>query len=202
MHDWPHAPPHRLTEAGAYMVTAGTYEKAHFLSTPERLDSFLDLLLAGAAESGWALQAWAVLSNHYHFVAASPGNAATLRTLLSKLHTLSAREFNLQDRTPGRKVWFQYFDSHITYPASYYARLKYVHENPVHHGVCPRAENYRWCSAGWFARTATPAFRKTVLGFKTDRLQVQDSFEPAAGGPDQSGVKPPHSKSQPSVPLG
>ena len=159
------------------MVTAGTFQKVHLLSNEQRMDFFLPLLFACAKESGWVLHAWAVLSNHYHVVASSPHNPVSLKKMLSKLHTLSAREFNLQDRTPGRKVWFQYFDTHITYPESYYARLKYVHDNPVHHGVVARAANYRWCSAGWFERTADAAFRKTVQEFKTDQIHVKDPFD-------------------------
>lgn len=180
MTDWPHAPPHRLSATGTYMVTAATYKKAHLLAFPERLDFFLNLLLSCATEFNWTLHAWAVLSNHYHFVASSAGEPANLKTMLSKLHTLSAREFNRQDQAEGRKVWFQYFDTHITFLPSYYARLKYVHQNPVHHGVVLRAENYRWCSAGWFDRTANVAFRKTIQGFGTDRIHVLDDFEPVA----------------------
>jgi putative transposase len=179
MTDWPHAPPHRLTEAGAYMVTAGTFQKAHLLSSGPRLDFFMDLLFSCATEFGWSLHAWAALSNHYHFLASSSRDPASLKKMLSKLHTLSAREFNLRDQTPGRRVWFQYFDTHITYPASYYARLKYVHENPVHHGVVSRAANYSWCSASWFERTVNASFFKTVQTFKTDRINAQDSFEAA-----------------------
>ena len=194
MNHWPHAPPHRLTEAGAYMVTAGTHQRHHLLSSPQRLDKFLQSLFSCAEEFAWSLHAWAVLSNHYHFVASSPRDPSSLKTMISKLHTLSAREFNQQDGSPGRKVWFQYYDSHITFPESYYARLKYVHENPAHHGVVACAENYRWCSAHWFSRTAEPAFRDTVQGFKTDRINVLDSFDPMAIQTSESGVKPPHSK--------
>ena len=196
MIDWPHAPPHRLTEQGAYMVTCGTYQKAHFLSTPERLDMFRDLFFTGMAEIGWELHAWAILSNHYHFIASSPTDPGTLRRVISKLHTLSARDLNLRDSQPGRKVWFQYFDSHITFTNSYLPRLKYVHHNPVHHGILSDAGSYPWCSASWFARTTRPAFRATVEGFKTDRLSVMDPFDPQApmSIEGKSGVKPPHSK--------
>jgi len=45
-----------------------------------------------AEEYGWELKAWAVLSNHCHFVASSPGHPAMLRRMISKLHTLTARE--------------------------------------------------------------------------------------------------------------
>ena len=176
------------------MVTAGTYRKAHWLSDPARLDYFLDLLFACAGEFGWELQAWAALSNHYHFMATPSGDPASLRKLLSKLHTLSAREFNLRNRTPGRKVWFQFFDTHVTFPESYFARLKYVHGNPAHHGVVLRAENYPWCSAHWFARTADAAFRKTVEGFKTDRINVLDPFKSMPVQTEGSGVKSPQTK--------
>ena len=66
---------------------------------------------------------------------------------------------------------------HLTYQRSYYARLNYVHENPCRHGLVPVASSYPWCSAAWFERTATPAFFKTVSGFKTDQISIQDDFE-------------------------
>jgi len=202
---WPHAPPHRLTEQGAYMVTCGTYQKAHFLNTPEKLDMLRNLFFTCIAETGWELHAWALLSNHYHFIGSSPCDPGTLGRMLSQLHTLSARELNLRDRQPGRRVWFQYFDSHITFTNSYLPRLKYVHHNPAHHGLLACAENYPWCSASWFARTAKPSFRKTVEGFKIDMLSISDDFVPqvpvspdqpqgASSRAEESGVKPPHSK--------
>ncbi len=60
-YDWPHAPAHRLGEKGAYMVTAGTYDKYPFLNSAARLDLVLGLLFDCALEFGWQLQAWAVL---------------------------------------------------------------------------------------------------------------------------------------------
>jgi putative transposase len=196
MNQWSHSPPHRLTDQGAYMVTSGTYQKAHFLNTPGRLSMFSDLFLDCVAEANWELHAWAILSNHYHFIASSPSSPDTLRPMISKLHTLSARNLNILDGQTGRKVWFQYFDSHITFANSYLPRLRYVHHNPAHHGVVTKAENYQWCSAAWFARTAKPAFRRTVESFKVDRLNVVDDFDVnlSVSVTHESGVKPPHSK--------
>jgi putative transposase len=51
-----------------------------------------------------------------------------------------------------------------------------VNHNPVRHGVVQLAENYRWCSAAWFIQNASPAFVKTVMGFKIDQLKVPDNF--------------------------
>jgi len=174
--NWPHGPAHWLFEPGLYIVTAGTYQKLPHLSSPLRLDFFLDSLFRCARQFAWNLRAWSVLSNHYHFVAASPSDSGNLRKFLGKLHMQTARQLNLWDETPGRKVWFQFWESHITFERSYLARLNYVHHNPARHGVVPLTENYRWCSAAWFARNASPAFVNTVKSFKTDRINVPDDF--------------------------
>jgi putative transposase len=176
MHDWPHAPIHRLAEAGAYMVTAGTYlKKPHFYST-ERLDFLCDSLLGLAQRYGWQLQAWAIFSNHYHFVAVSPLDPSTLKPFIRHLHSISAKEINRVDGTRGRKVWFEYWETQLTYQKSYLARLNYVHRNAVHHALVRAPSSYCWCSAGWFERRADPAFFKTVMNYPSDRINVPDEF--------------------------
>jgi putative transposase len=146
------------------------------LNSPLRLDFFQESLFRCAREFGWDLRAWAVLANHYHFIAASPPDTRTLPKFLGKLHMQTARQLNLWDNTPKRKVWFQFWESRITFERSYLARLNYVHHNPARHGVVPLAENYKWCSAAWFARNAPPAFVKTVKNFKIDRVNLPDDF--------------------------
>ena len=116
MPDWPHAPVHRLADTGAYMVTAGTYGKAHHLRDAQRLDLVLNALLETAAEFGWLLQAWAIMSNHYHFLATSPGEPKSLTEFIRKLHAQTSRRLNKLDSVTGRRVWYQFFDSHIKTP--------------------------------------------------------------------------------------
>jgi putative transposase len=176
MPDWPHSPLHRLDSAGAYMVTAGTYRKALFFRSRSHLDLLQAHLFALAIQYEAALQAWAIFPNHYHFVAQSidPGK---ITAFIRHLHSLSAREINRLDGVSTRKIWFQFWDSHLTFERSYFARLHYVHTNAVHHGLVRQASNYPWCSAAWFERTAAPAFRKTVFSFPLDQLSIPDSFE-------------------------
>ncbi len=158
------------------MVTSGTYRKEHLLHTPDRLTLVLDLLFDLAHRHGWQLQAWAVLSNHYHFMATSPDDPTTLKTLVAQLHEYSAKKLNRLDKTPGRKVWHNYWDSHITHQTSYLARLRYVHQNPVHHGLIDNASNYAWCSQGWLEQNADRSFVRTLERFKTDSLNVRDEY--------------------------
>jgi putative transposase len=175
MADWPHGPAHRLDARGTYMVTSGTYRKAPIFNTKRRLDLLRDALFAAAAGHDIALQAWAIFPNHYHFIATfeKPEN---LRAMVGALHSGTAREVNRAEAAPGRKVWFQYWESRITFERSYFARLRYVHENAVHHGLVRVASRYEWCSAGWFERKASSAFCKTVLAFPCDSLAVNDEF--------------------------
>jgi putative transposase len=174
---WPHAPIHQLTDRGAYIVTAGTYRKHHLFAGAERLTLLHDTLLELAPRYGWRLQAWAVFSNHYHFVAMSPEHPHTLRDLVGHLHSDTARRINALDDAAGRRVWFNYWDTHLTYERSYWTRLQYVHENPVHHGWVQNAVRYRWCSADWFEASADVPFFRMVSALKTDRITVRDDFD-------------------------
>ncbi len=158
------------------MVTSGTYGKQHLFDSPEKLSQLQNWLFDLAIQYKWLLQAWAASSYHYHFIALAPANPKSLQPLVRHLHSVTARELNHADGTPGRKVWFQYWDSHITLENSYRARLNYVHRNAVHHGVVIDPTAYPWCSAGWFERTAAPEYCKTVSGFPIGRLNVRDDF--------------------------
>jgi REP element-mobilizing transposase RayT len=104
---WPHAPTHQLGESGTYFVTAGTYQKEHFFRSSQRLAVLPRGLLTVARDFGWQLEAWAVFSNHYHFIGHSPPNAPdadSLSKMLGVLHTRTSGWVNRLDKTPGRRV--------------------------------------------------------------------------------------------------
>jgi putative transposase len=178
---WPHAPTHQLSVRGTYFLTASTYLKSHFFRDPKRLDVLLRGLLKVSRDFGWQLEAWAIFSNHYHWVAHSPDtedDATSLTQMLRVLHTKTARWVNKLDGTINRQVWYNYRETRLTFQRSYLARLHYVHQNPVKHGLVTVANQYRWCSAGWFERTASVAQVKSIYRFKIDQMRVQDDFDP------------------------
>jgi putative transposase len=174
--DWPHAPLHRLGASGAYIITAGTYLKEHYFRKREEL--LQDLLFDFVRAHSFDLQAWSLFSNHYHIVITSDQPRTSLQPMIRELHSVSARELNRLDGIRGRKVWFQYWDKHLTFERSYLARLNYVHQNAVHHGLVSLATNYRWCSASWFEERVSRAYAESVRRFQGDRLNVPDDFEP------------------------
>ena len=158
------------------MVTAGTYLKLPIFQTREALTYLTNLLLELAETYGLRLEAWAVFPNHYHFLGESERDG-TLKDLIREFHSKSAMEINQLDGVQGRKVWFQYWESRITFHRSFLARLNYVHQNPLRHRVAHSASAYPWCSAGWFERKAAPSFYQMVHSFPIDRLEIPDDFE-------------------------
>jgi len=174
--DWPHAPPHRLAEAGVYFLTARAAEQRPLLLDDAFKTWFQDTLLEQFENFGWRPEAWAVLSNHYHFVAHSPdGSAETLRPMVRALHSHATRELNRRENQPGRsRLWQNYRETRITYQRSYLARLNYVHQNAVHHGLVVEATDYPWCSAARFEEAVTPAWKKTIATFRYEQIAKED----------------------------
>ena len=161
-------------------MTASTYLKARVFHDAPRLDLLHDALLAHAKKFGWQLEAWAVFSNHYHFIArpAMDGMArADLGVMVKTLHEWTARKLNELDHTPGRQVWWNSWDTILDNPRSYMTRLNYVMQNPVKHGLVKLAKEYLWCSAAWFERVNAGSWVQTIYRFKTDKLKIEDDFE-------------------------
>ncbi len=171
---WPHGPLHLFVPNSLYIVTASTLYKQHIFDTPPKLALLQNTLFEVTLAYGWQLQAWALFANHYHFIARAPEDGTSLKRLIQRLHSQSARLVNEMDNMAGRRVWFQYWDTCLAYERSYYARLNYVHNNPVKHRLVAVAEQYPFCSAAWFKTHALDSFRKKVEAMPYDKVNGQD----------------------------
>jgi REP element-mobilizing transposase RayT len=80
------------------MVTASTFRRQRFLHSHDRLNLVTFMLIHSASRFGWTLRAWAVLSNHYHFIAQSPQDSGvSLKPWLSAFHRATATILNRLD---------------------------------------------------------------------------------------------------------
>jgi len=176
--DWPHAPPHRLGQCGVYFLTARAAQGRPLLGDDSMKDWFQETLFTVAGEFGWTLEAWAILSNHYHLVGHSPqgpDGAESLREMIRKLHSLTTRELNRLENIPGRtRLWQNFRETCLTHQPSYLARLHYVHQNAVHHKLVVRGSDWKWCSAAPFKKTVSPAWLKTITSFRYDEIAAKD----------------------------
>jgi putative transposase len=173
---WHHAPAHHFTFGDTFFITGATHHKQHFYRDALALDELREILFANADQHDCTLQAWCLLSNHYHLVVR--GEGGNVRQMLTRVHTEAARARNKTDGVKARHVWYQFWDKTLTFEGSWLARLKYTNENALHHGLVDDARKYKWCSAGWFEETASPAFAAAVRRMKIDAVKIYDEYVP------------------------
>ncbi|MCL4824919.1 MAG: transposase, partial [Anaerolineales bacterium] len=159
-----------------YMVTGAVLYKQSLLNTDEKLANFCETLLERSKILGWELDAWFVMQHHYHFIGRSPKDARSLKSLIQAVHSINAKFVNRIDGTPGRKVWYNYWDSCIQSEKSYRAHLNYVIMNPVKHGLVQHPAEYQFSSYRWFYQNVEPDFRELVLNESTDDENILDDF--------------------------
>ena len=106
-------------------------------------------ILEACTTAGADLFAWCILPNHYHLLARTD-RIKVLRKEIGKVHGRTARMWNLEDKHPGRKVWFNYFDRDMRSRRHYLASLNYVHHNAVHHGYVEKWQDWPYSSVHQF----------------------------------------------------
>jgi putative transposase len=157
------------------MVTCGTYLKRHHFQSFKRLRLLCEALQPLAAKYSWNLQAWAVFSNHYHWVGLSPRDcdAAHLRQRTAhgdinriergRPHSGKTSMVSVLGDTP-----------HLSTLVRCAAELRAPQRRA---SLAGSRIVYPWSSAGWFERRATASFYKTIMRFGIERLKVPDEFE-------------------------
>jgi putative transposase len=128
-----HAPAHLFLSDYCYFVTAGTYERKPYFDVDAKKELLFDTICEMLGEDLSGLHAWVILSNHYH-VLVTLKDAFRLPEIIRKIHSKSAVLLNKLSQRPGRKVWYQYWDECIRDEKDFYAKLNYIHWNPVKHG--------------------------------------------------------------------
>jgi putative transposase len=173
---WPHAPPHYFTPQGSYIITAATLHRKRLFDSDAKLDVLRETTFELAESYALILQAWAFSPNHYHLVVSFENSNTAHLDFVRHLHRELAMRLNRIDGTPGRRVMYEFWDTHLTFEKSWLARLNYVHQNAVKHGLVALANQYPWCSAPWFESNARCGFVKSVYSFKTNHINVPDDF--------------------------
>jgi putative transposase len=132
-HPW-HSPPHRAGSTSVYHLSASCYEhKPHIGASIQRMRDFCERLLTTLADSTSVLYAWCVVPNHYHALVRTPDVLKTIRAL-GELHGRTSYDWNAEDGTRGRKVWYRCVERNIRGERHRMATMNYVHNNAVHHG--------------------------------------------------------------------
>jgi putative transposase len=143
------APPHLVRAGAIYMVTAHIYGLEPVLTTSIRKRDWIAAFLRSTFIYHWRIHAWVVLDDHYHVIVQAPERtAASLPKLVSSYHNFTARKWNKEDASPGRRVWWNYRDTCVRSEREFRNRLFYLQRNPVKHRLVSQASLYPFNSFG------------------------------------------------------
>jgi putative transposase len=145
----PHSPPHPVRDQPYYLLTATCYEHAKHMLNPDRRQRVLDALFKVFIEAGMEIMAWVILPNHYHLLV-HVSDFDLLGDLFRAVHGPASRDWNQEDRTPGRKVWYRYSDRAIRSRRHYWTTVNYIHYNPIKHGWTTSPYDWAESSVHWY----------------------------------------------------
>lgn len=126
-------PPHIYEDNACYFLTAGVAGARHLLDTDEKRILLRDVLKEEMIQLAFHLYAWVILADHYHLLLMSNG-AVPIHQFVRRLHSKSAVRLNRLDGTPGRNVWYQYWDRFPRNERDFWSYFNYIHINPIKHG--------------------------------------------------------------------
>ncbi len=149
-------------------------------------ETYLHLMAANLAYAGVRVLAYALMTNHVHWVVI-PDQEESLAVLFRRVHGRYAQYLNARRSRTGH-LWQNRFHSCLVAPEREYAVLRYAEWNPVRAGLAESPEGYRWSSAAahlagpgseriavidweyWTQRGGAPWWRQTIC----DREDTSD----------------------------
>jgi putative transposase len=173
-----HNPPHLFRPNSKYFITGAIYQKRTLLQSDEAKRKLIRSLKQGFNSNGWKIEDWVALNNHYHLMADSPDNLKSLPGIMRDIHKFTAMWIrkNIQDAAGVEKIWWNYWDTCITYERSYLTRLNYIWYNPQKHGVIENAEEWAFGSLYHRIREEDLYVNKLRYRYPFDSVKVYDDF--------------------------
>lgn len=174
-----HTPAHLLRAGAYYLLTGATYQHTRHLAADARKVAWHKAFSFAAERYGWLLKAWVVLSNHYHVIVQAPETGAeTLPRFIASYHKFTAARWNEEDGQPGRKVWWNYWDTCLFTEADYRSRWNYVHWNPVKHLLVTSPADYPFSSYREFYDSAPEAVQRLERRYAWEHIDdVPDDYD-------------------------
>ena len=136
--------PRSLLPDGIYHITTRGVDRCPIYRDDDDRRHFLKLLAAAVARFRWSFHALCLMGNHYHLVVES--TRAALSDGMRLVNGRYAQEFNLRYGRTGHLFGDRFACRTVADEESLERVCDYVVHNPVRHGFCERASEWRW---GW-----------------------------------------------------
>lgn len=149
-------------------LTFSCYQGYPLLSSDRTREWFREALEAARSKFDYQLWAYVLMPEHVHLLVA-PGTAGEMSGFLQAVKEAVARKAIAYVRATapawlarltvreGRRIRHRFwqpgggYDRNVTEAATLRSMIDYLHANPVRRGLVPRAEDWEWSSARWFA---------------------------------------------------
>lgn len=116
-----------------YFLTGSTLYGRKLLADNTKRILIRDILKEAIQKHGITLYAWVILADHYHLLLRT-SEMSPIHRFVKYLHGVSAIKLNRLDGTPGRQVWYQYWDRFPRTERDFWSYFNYIHINPIKHG--------------------------------------------------------------------
>ncbi len=170
-----HNPPHLFRSNAKYFITAAIYNKRHLMKDEGVKYAVIEVMFESFKRLHWKIEDWVLLDNHYHLMADAPENAKTLSCVINNFHRFSALRIkkNVDPACSLDRIWYNYYDTCMTYEKSYFARLNYIWNNPVKHGYVEKPEEWKFGSY-YFKADKREEVNSIMRNYPCDRIRVED----------------------------
>lgn len=141
-------PPHLFLENQIYFISARTQYKHSYFNTNQKKKILSSVINEATKRFQVEVYAWTILANHYHLLCKFQ-NSKDLSKFIQNIHINSARLVNKLENSPGRRIWFNYWDRCMRNEKDFWKHFNYIHHNPVKHGYIENQDlvkNYQFCS--------------------------------------------------------
>jgi putative transposase len=171
-----HNPPHLFRSNAKYFITGAIYEKKYFLTEESAKLRMIESINKGFSDNNWKLEDWVILHNHYHLIVEAPDRAETLSGIMQNIHKFTAMwiKKNIASAKNEDKIWWNYWDTCLTYEKSYFARLNYLWNNPLKH--CLVEDPKDWKFGSYFHRFKNNPEYLNEMKHPFDMVKVFDDF--------------------------
>jgi len=137
-------PPRPLIAGGVYHVfNRGVVRLPIFLDTRDRV-GFLDGIGDVVERGSWKCLAYCLMGNHFHLLVETP--EPDLDRGMQRLQSLYARNFNRRYEREGHLFHRRYGANALADDDLIRHIARYVVQNPVRAGICPRPGDWPWSS--------------------------------------------------------
>ena len=192
--------PFNIYDGHTYFLTGKCYKGIDYFCDDDRKEMFRKVLKESIERFDIKLFSWVVLNNHYHLIFSisnekgvtseslsrneqdrlspvTPKDSCLVR-FVTNLHSITGKFLNEIDQTPGRKIWYQYWDYCLRNKADFWKHLNYIIKNPFKHSLVTSLEKsfqYKYSSnSEWLKRFGVDGLNESFIKYPVGEVFLGD----------------------------